>query len=275
MSAFDEELLRKRYGFRDPKKGGLKGDNYSQLMQKIISENQGKISERVLTRDAKRFQKNAKAIEKQTNKTVVVPDISDVIKKNTSILKGAEKGTLLTRTLRDRLANDVKAVLTENNITTKVGTVNKKLAGMVKTRMAATFKDYTKRNPTYGLPTNIHTIAVTETRSIVNTVRHEYAKRMTDELPDGYGTKKKWVHNDSLSEEPRRGHMLAARKAPIRINEQFTLSGYKKTSKGQVSTGKTYLADYPHDSKLPPSELIGCSCELEYVFVKERNKKDK
>ncbi|TGL39642.1 hypothetical protein EHQ53_14060 [Leptospira langatensis] len=270
MAAFDEELLRKRYGFRDPKKGNLKGQTYSKLMSKIIAENQNKISEKILTRDQKRFQVNAKTLEKASGKTVIVPDIKDVLTKQTSILKGAEKGTLLTRTLRDSLAKDIKDVLLENNMTTKTGTVNKKLVGLVKTKMKQTFQDYTKRNPAFGMPSNIHRIAVTETRTIVNTVRHQYVQRMNQNLPDGFATKKKWRHNDSLSMESRRGHLQAARRAPINLNAQFELSEYKKTSKGQRPTGKVYFAEYPHDQKLPASELINCACELEYVFVKQR-----
>jgi hypothetical protein len=258
MNAFDKARLGKKYGW--------KGGRYETLIGKILKENQEKIARVVTGIDQTRFEAQINQLrpKKPGQKKVIIPDARDLIKRSPTIIKAASQGELLTKTLREKLSASIKKTLLTENVTTTRGTVRKNLAEKVKAGLKDVYSTYTRNDPVHEMPANIHAIAVTETRTVVNTVRNEYVKEVAKET--GAETKKKWIHNGSLSQTARKGHVKLSRQRAIGIHEQFEVQGFKMTKGKWQATGEVYRADHPHDSTLPASETINCSCELEYTM---------
>jgi hypothetical protein len=103
-------------------------------------------------------------------------------------------------------------------------------------------------------------IAVTEIRTAVNGLLHEYAKRYARE--NGVSLVKRWKHNDALVKTPRCKHK-ALNGVAVPIDEPFTLQG---------ADGVVYYPQYPHDGILPAGETINCQCTFEIVKVNKMNK---
>jgi hypothetical protein len=256
-NAFDvasaRDKISKKY------KTSWKGKKYERLMSEIVSENMVKISEKVLKTDKKKFAMNLASIipKGRWEKEIKLPDLRTIISQSPTILKAAQEGQLLTKTLRKRLGTDIKEVLLSENITTKKGTVNKNIQKKLQKKLVKSFENYTKKNPKFGVPNNIRNIAVTESRAVINNIRLEYVQKLSRESKD-FEVKKKWIQNKSLSENPREVHTRLANGKAIPLNEQFNVNGY--------------MAFSPHDPRLPPKEFIGCSCELKYIFVPKKTK---
>lgn len=251
MGIFERKLLEKRYGY--------KGGKLQDLMTQIIRENQGRIAHAVTTTDKRRFEKNVKALAPKSDKgkKIIIPDVSNVIRRSPTIIKAADKGALMAETLRDRLRKDIKQVMLDEGITTTRGTVKRSIARKVEKQIGETFAGYTARNPEFGgVPTNLHAIAVTETRAVINNVRKEYVQAVAKE--SGREVMKTWVHNDSLSKTPRPGHERL-HGTTIPMHKRFVLKGAKRT----------YRVDGPHDERLPADEAIQCACELSFAFTGE------
>jgi hypothetical protein len=254
-TAFERARLRKKYEFR--------GKNYSALASKIIVEQSAAIADAVLTTDKKRFDRNLKALAPKgpTGKKVVLPDVSNVIRRSPTIIKAAEKGKLLTQTLREKIRSDVKNTLLEEGISTTRGTVPKNLTKKLEKQLTETFKEYTKSNPKYGMPSNVHTIAVTEARTVANQIRLEYTREVAKQTPD-HQVKKTWIQNRGLSREPRDSHARVDGQERD-IDKPFRLKG---------KDGNLYSPNGPHDAMLPASETIGCNCELSFRFSLRKRK---
>lgn len=251
---FEKALLRKKY------KTKVVGEKLADLCGKIVKENQSKISNAVLTTDRRRFDRNISKISpKGQEKRIRLPDVSNVIRRSPVLIKAADQGNMMSRTLRERLRKDLKESMLEANITTKSGKVNKNIARKMEKKIRQTFKDYVRKTPGYDMPANIHTIAVTETRSAINTIRDEYVREVNKETSNEYEIKKAWVHNDSLSKVGRPRHEQLSREKPIPLDARFNVNGH--------------MALRPHDPILPAEEFIGCNCELEYVWIKKTVKK--
>jgi hypothetical protein len=249
-----KERLSKKYS------DSWKGKKYEKLISNIIAENYAKISSNVLKADKKKFFLNLKTSMPKRNveKTIVLPPVKEVINKSPTIIKAAEKGKLLTKTIRDLLKNDIKQTLLSENITTKRGYVNKNIQKKLQKKIIETFQNYTERNKKFKVPNNVRNIAVTESRFVINNIRHEYVKRISNEVKNNFLIKKKWIQNKSLSKNPRESHTKLHNSRAILLNEQFNVNGH--------------LAYSPHDVRLPASETIGCSCELKYIFVPKTKK---
>lgn len=236
---------------------GWSGGKYQNLITTIVSENHQKVAEAVLTTDKARFQKNLGELSPKTSrgKQIILPDIRNVIRKSNTVIKAAEKGKLISETLRDRIKADVRQTLLENNVNTTRGTVRKDLAAQLSNKLRETFAGYTRKDPSLGMPPNIHAIAVTETRTVVNNARLEYVRAVARES-DRIAVKT-WVHNTSLSSKARRGHYLLDG-TQIRLGEKFIIKD---------EHGRHYRADGPHDPNLPASEVVSCNCELAFSFI--------
>lgn len=250
MGAYDKALLKKKYGWS--------GDKYQDLMGKIIKENQTKIADQILNSDKRRFDKNIRALmPKSHEKKFVLPDVGNIIRRSPTILKAADQGKLLMETVRDRIRKDVKDAMLQHGLTTKTGALNKNVVRTLRKNLNETFDGYTKKDPTFKKPTNIEVIAVTETNSVANNVRHEYAKQAEESAKDsGFEMAKRWKHNPSPKKHPREGH-LDLDGEEISMDEQFELQG---------GDGRTYLVQRPYDTSLPAGEVIACHCELEYFW---------
>lgn len=253
MARFDKKILMNKYRWN--------GRNVSELMEKILSFNRTKIAEAVLTSDRRRFERNLKIIEpKFQEKKIVIPDVGNVIRKSPTIIKAAERGKLIADTLRERIRKDIKAAMLENGVNNKNGTVNKNVTRSLRAKLNTTFNDYTRKDPTFKTPTNIEAIAVTETRTVMNTVRNDYAKEVSQNTQkDGFSMVKTWQHNRSPGGMPRKSHEALDGKT-IGIEEKFTI----------MDNNQTYLTEHPHSPVLPASQTITCRCELLYRWQRVR-----
>lgn len=259
--AFAKAALKSKYGWT--------GEKYSDLCSKIMKENRIKIANVVANEDERTYRKKLSQIRQETqgkgkDRTFKVPSSKKIIQQSNTIIKAAEQGRLMTKKLRQSLQANIKKTIMKHGVSDMNGSVPKEILEDAKKAVTKTFSTYTKGKGK-ELPANINTIATTETRSAVNTIRYEYTKKVNQEIKaDGYEIRKQWVHND-IAEVPRQSHIKLARSAPIGMDDYF-----KWTDKG-----KTFTAKHPHDTALPASQTINCNCENKFVVVKIYNKKAK
>jgi hypothetical protein len=279
MAKVHLDRISKRYGTE-----GWEGKNYQALMKIIIAENTQSITNKVAKINRSGWNSALKKITKK-EKRFIIPDIKDVLpKQSVFIRKGAQQGKILTDELRTRLKKDLRKTL--NQFTpktgeakfirrrgTKAGTTNEKLIGQFEKSISSTFKSYTKKDPKYGMPTNIHSIAVTEMRSSINTIKSQYMAKMLDDNPDLI-VHKNWIQNRHLSKVPRIGHGIVAKRKPIPLNSFYNVPSYKKVGGRWVRAGSDNML-HPHDPDAPADQTVSCSCEEEYVVRWKKTRKKK
>jgi hypothetical protein len=253
MSEFDKARLAKKYD--------MAGQSYRELAGKIIQENSTKIARAAYSSDKKRFRAAVnRALPARDSKKLVLPRESELLQRSPTIIKAADRGKLLTKTIREEMRRAVKRGLKEHGISTRAGNIPRRAAQSVRRELEGVYKPYTEKLGRSALPPNIKTIAETESRSVLNGARIEYANRMNKELgKTGHRVLKKWKHNPSLSKVPRRNHAAQGRKKAIPIGEKFALKGFK---------GAIHRVHGPHDPSLPAEDFINCKCELEFTVVK-------
>jgi len=251
MARFDRKFLMKKYKWD--------GRSYADLMSKIVIDNRTKTAEAVLNSDNRRFKSNLKKIEpKYQEKKIVIPDVGPILKNSPTIIKGVEQGKLINDTLRDKLRKDVLNSMLDNGVTNKNGTVNKNVTRSLRARLNKTFTDYTKKDPTFKKPSNIEAIAVTESKTVINNVRNEYARKVSESTyKDGFVMVKQWVHNRAPGGMPRSSH-VALDGVTVGIDDVFKIEDEKGT----------YYTDHPHSPALPADQVITCRCEVAYKWVR-------
>jgi len=248
---------------RIKKKYGWSGESYRKLIEKICVQNTENIHNnigRILVRDLK-----AKAKILRVGKQILVPDVTSVLpKRAVHLRKAATKGALMTDTLRDRLTNDLKQVLStptyEHQKGRLAGKVKESLVNDFQSKIAETFDGYTKKRGG-TVPSNLATIARTEVRSALSVVKNEYMQALADKNPD-MEIMKIWIHRGSgrRGYDPRGNHEDLDG-TQIKMDEDFEIIS---------EDGTRHLCAHPHDDRLPAGEVINCGCEMKYVFVKRR-----
>ncbi|WP_246838113.1 hypothetical protein [Leptospira mayottensis] len=256
-NAIDWARLKTKY------KDSWYGSNYQKLIHHIIAENQKKISQSVLRSDQDRLHDNLKNIlpKEPDSKTFKIPDIDHALKRSSTLIKAADNSKLMSITRREEIRKVIKNILTENPVQTQTGAIRKDISRKVESGLLEYFEGYTKNSPPYGVPRNIHAIAVTETRSVINNTRREYMKMTSTELGDECVILKSWIHNGTLSKRARSNHINLAKFGFIELDQKFSVKG---------GDGKTYYVDGPHDYALPPSEVISCNCEIRYSIKRKK-----
>lgn len=233
-------------------------------MTEIIAHNTEQVSKKVakISKDS-----YIKQVDKMSGKfkRLAVPDLSDVLPKRSVFMrKAADKGNLITDNLRDKLTKDLRAIIADPKYTRKRGELTGTLkASAIKDfedSIKQTFENYTKRDSRIGVPKNVHTIAVTEIRSVTNQIRNEYTMQMVKNNPE-VEARKQWRHNGRLVKEGRQSH-VDLDGTEIGSNEKFEVL--------DEQSGRVYMAEHPHAESLPAGSVIGCQCECQYfVRVKE------
>lgn len=262
MASIFFKRLEKKYG-----KEKLTGKKYQVLITEILAHNNEKASRAVGRLTNKSYQDSVKKLSKKKEKNVKLPDMANVIpKRSVFVIKGADTGKFLVENLRDRLQKDMREVLKKFDGTGKkrmetqrgtgTGKINNELVTMFEKQIKNTFENYTKRDPRYGVPSNIHTIAVTEIRSVVNMVKTEYKNKLVKKN-DKVKMRKTWIHNKSLSKKPRETHE--------RING-VTIAHDKKFRVGRPKNkgGGFDWMDRPHDPNAPDYQNYTCNCDILY-----------
>jgi len=251
------DRLKSKYG-----EGTVTGSTYAKLISEIIAENTSNVSKAVLRMDSEIIEKQVSKLERAKDKRITLPDIQEVFpKKEITIRKSAEKGNLISDNLRDKLTKDLRNILSETGYVSAKGKnkgfMKKSVIKEFEKSITKTFENYTKRDKNFGMPSNIHAIAVTETRSAVNNIKHEYMTAMVKENPE-LQTMKTWIHNGSMSKNSRPHHYKLHGKT-IPMNKLFKLKNN--------DTGEVFMIEYPHHESLPAGEVINCNCEVGYFLV--------
>lgn len=248
------------------KKYGYTGKSYRELMSIVIAENTQTIREKIYQSTSGVFDKFLKKVRPE-GKRIIIPTLQDVVPtQEIAIRKAAERGKLLTSTLRDKLSADLQSMFEILTPATKeqriirrrgtlAGTMNPDMIRIFKEKITESFESYMKVDPKFGVPSNIHQIAVTELRGAINPMKDLFVGRLINDNPD-LAVMKKWVHNPHLSKHPREIHAALGRRPPIPYSESFVFTG---------QNGGTVSMKYPHDPDAPAEEVIGCNCELEYT----------
>jgi hypothetical protein len=279
MAKIDWNHLKKKYGTENVRAG-----KYRALMREIIAHNTGQISDAMYRLSNAKMKRDIEST-KTTGKPIVVPDLSTILpKRKVYIRKGAERGDLLTDGIRQALSRDLRGVMeivTEKTgepryirrTGAKAGTINPKIIDEYERRITETFRGYVERDKLKGMPPNIHTIAVTEVRSTVNDIKIKYAQSVADKNKN-VEVMKVWVHNRGLSKTPRLGHMEVASKtmsSPIPIRHYFDVPMYYDSGRNKGKLRARHRMIGPHDPSAPPEQVIGCNCDIQFVFAKKKD----
>lgn len=204
---------------------------------------------------------------KVKSKRINFPKVEDLIPlENIQVIKSKERGKLITQSLKKSLNEDLKTALFESEKSpirqrgVLASTMNPEVTKYFKGLITDTFKNYTKRTGK-GMPSNIETIAVTETRRIINKSKDDYISSLAFKNPDTVRVMKVWRHNPHLSKNPRDNHSVMNGQE-INNSDFFQVPNPK-------DNGFTAMR-YPHDNNAPANQVIGCHCECEYfTMIKE------
>jgi hypothetical protein len=272
---FHLDRLKKKY-----KNIPVKGQTYRDLIKEIIAVQSENISKKVIKISDESWRRALKKIETKEKKINMV-GIEEVLpKRSIHLRKAADTGKLLTDTLRDKLTKDLRQVIDQFSdkgemITTtrrgaRTGRIKKEAIEEFEKKITETFQTYTKKDPDLKMPKNIHTIAVTEVRTTINEIKENYSKQLLSKNPD-IRIKKKWIHNKSLSKNPRIGHQRQERRKPIDMDTYFHVPLIVRRGGRLVNKGVTNMR-YPHDPTAPPEQVINCNCDIDYIFSRKRKK---
>ncbi len=271
MAKISSERLIKKYG-----KNNIQTGKYQKLMNEIISNNSETINRAILRISKQNYDK---ALKKITTKKqpFIMPKIEDVLPKRSVFMKkSAEHGKFIVDTLKDKLTTDLRQSIekwTKKPYETyrrqfklyKKPVVNPEIIDNFEKKIKDTFETYTKKDLKYGVPGNIHNIAVTEIRSNVDEIKYKYAEELL-RRNDNLEAWKKWLHYKFLSKKFRPGHREANGQM-VKFNEDFKINVYKEI-KGQYVFMGVVSCSHPHDSRLPLDQIISCNCG--YVIIIRR-----
>jgi len=259
--------LAKKYGINP---NDVSGTNYQTLMNDILARNTKNIAETTGKLSDSHWSKALGKVSTK-EKRFTMPDLSEVLPENqVYIKKTAESGQLITNTLRDRLSEDLTSALNEFRTKktdeqafirrrgTQAGTINPKVIDLFQQKITETFENYTKKDPKYGIPSNIKTIAVTEARSAINDIKEAYTNDLVKKNPN-VKMRKKWIQNKSLSKVPRQGHGVVNGQV-IDKNVKFLVPLFDKDGR----LVETTPMERPHDPNARLEQIIGCNCDIEY-----------
>lgn len=256
LAKFHLDQLKRKYGW--------KGGRYQDLISQVLAVNSENISRAVGRLSKDHYSRSLRSI-KAGARRVILPDVSDALpKRSVFFLKSAERGKLLSDELRDKLTRDLREVVQPGFIRRrgpKAGTVSPEAIKLLEEKIAKTFAGHIKRAPKYGMPTNIHTIAVTELRINADQMRHDYTQTLIDKNQGKVQVVKTVIKNNNLVREPRPEHerlAAATRRRPVPFNQDFI---YKTLD------GRTIITPHMHHPSMPADQVCGCQCETEYRTV--------
>jgi hypothetical protein len=247
-------------------------------MAEIVAHNTEAIHRAVGRLSADHYDRLRARLPKAVERRLVLPDLSEVLpKRSVHIRKAAERGKLLTDDLRAKLSNNLRQVLKDFpdqpyiiRRGAKRGRINPELTDLLEARLVRTFSSYTRRDPYYGVPANVRTIATTEVRSAASATKWEYVQRLKQRNPE-LRILKRWKHNKHLSEQPREHHMAADGQTRD-IDDRFTLQRREKGKGGRTRYVTVRLA-FPHDPEAAPEEVINCHCDFDVLVTAPKGRK--
>ena len=271
MAKIHVDRLKERYP-EAFKPGATTGANYQVLMAEIIASNHESTQRAVARIKTEHLKKQAATVRRTTAKIIAVPDISEVLpKRSVFIRKGAQNGNAISQTLRDRLTSDLRATVKEYLTSGKGsmqyrkgesrGQIRPELIDRMEARLKETFAGYTKKD-SQGMPSNLRTIAETETRSAISDIKHEWAQRVMEANPGKIRFTKTWRHHPSFSKTPRPGHR-EVNGHTVAMDARFKVPTVIRDKRG-FRWGEAEWMSYPHDPAASLGNIIGCHCDVDY-----------
>lgn len=260
MASIYFQRLTDKYG-----EDNLTGKKYQAMIKEILAHNNEKAGKAVGRLSGENYKNSVKKLNKETAKTVKLPDISNVLpKRSVFMIKAADSGKSISQTLRTDLERNLRDTLKQFQGTGKpqmeiqrgrtTGKLNPELIKVFQDKITKTFESRTKKDPKTGVPPNVRNIAVTEIRSTVGAIKEKYNRQLMKDNHNIIMTKT-WLHNRRLSKVPRQSHMNL-HGVSVGMDEKFTVSR-------EDGSGYDYMSR-PHDPAAPAEQNIGCSCELLY-----------
>lgn len=269
MSKFHLDKLKKKYKGVD-----ISGDTYSSIIKQIIDNNNMNIQKKIFNINEDRWKYFDNKYRPSRETRLVLPSEEEVFpKRGIQIRKATEKGEFITETLRDSLTKNLRESLFDEKMPylkkrgTTAGRINPDLITQFKQDIRKTFNSYSRKDPRLGVPSNVHTIAVTEVRGVINDTKNTFTQKMIDNNPF-LVVKKKWIQNKNLSKKYRRGHSVV-NGTTVDFNDFFKVPLYKEI-KGRFIKIATHLMRYPHDPTAIAEQVIGCNCDYDIIVTKIR-----
>ena len=251
-------------------KDQVTGQNYQEVMIQVIDKNTKNIQRAVGRLTNSNYEKQIVNLKKKgrlKEKTVLLPSMEEVLpKRSVSVLKAADSGKQITQTLSERMNKSLRDTLKQWQATGKpfeivsgvnAGKINPELINSFEKDIINVFQDYTRRDPSIGVPPNVKGIAITEIRSNIDTVKSEYHKELLRKNVDTMKMTKTWRQNKGLSKVPRKEHSEIDG-VTIPRDELFKVPS---------PTGGFDLMSHPHDPSAPADQVIHCSCDAVYKAV--------
>jgi len=256
MAKYHIDRLKKKYS-------DWTGQKYRDLMGDIIAHNTWQVAQTVVRTTDEKFKEIAKKTMQKQSKKIFLPALTQIIPdKKIHFRKAATEGHIIIDSVREDLSKKLREVLQKPELLKlrgrHAGRLNPEVVNALQQTITETFENYTKKNPRYGMPSNVHTIAVTEIRSAVNGMKKAYISGVMIRNPN-LDVTKTWLHNN-IAKKPRQGH-LSLNGITVGVHEKFKVER-------EDSSGFDFM-DHPHSDDAPPEQVIGCNCDIDYRFEKK------
>ena len=270
MAKTDFGYFQKKYKVDQELQGMLKNKEYRNIMTNIFEVNLEEMSAKTGSRSKKKWTEEFEKPQFKQRK-YIVPEFQEIVPSRMEI-RSRSRGQVqgISNTLRIQLTANLREKINSFKSRFKEPTyMKRRVSGRLEAEMqkeiSETFKNYTKRDPVLGVPSNVRVIAVTELRTAVSTIKSRTAHAIQSQNPM-LKLKKVWIHNPHLSKNTaniRIGHAEINGTKKL-IDEYFDVPLYKVIVGIPLKIGSNKMMN-PHDLSAPPSQVIGCHCDIEYV----------
>ena len=246
------------------KKFNWDGKDFRTLIVNIFAKGKKTVEERVMQDTFASWNRQKKKLD------IELPSVTDYLSSNANLVRVSQIGSKeVTDTLKQQIMGDLRRAIDENQakgIFKRDNLLSDDVIDSFKGKMKDTFKNYNKKDTvTAG---KLETIALTESRNIVNTLKYDYAIGIADSNPS-ISLQKTWNHYPFKSKEPRKGHR-EVNKATIDIRALYKVNYYKKVKGNWVLSGND-LMRFPHDPNVGARQNINCHCDISFK-IKRRKK---
>jgi hypothetical protein len=204
-------------------------ERYEALVADIIEDNKRELERKVQEISDDKFRKyKVRGKDLQLVSIIGLP----------TVRKSAESGKEITWQIRNKLTRGLRKALNDNPIDMEAAI--EAMRQVVLTEPAIS-------------PNKAKMIGITETRSAIDLMRYEYAKRYAQ--LNHVALVKKWIHNDHLVKKFRKHHKEL----------DGMVVGLHDTFPVMTLSGHVYQAQHPHAPGLPAGEVINCQCSYEII----------
>jgi len=265
------DRLKRRY-----KDVVAKGTKAVDILKQVLDKNLSDIQDGVFDNMDSKWKKFVNKFKKKSDIDLSLPSKEDITEiRSVQLIKNQENGRAISQRLKEQLTDELRKAVSKFDEDTIIsergkGRINPRLIDQFEKQITKTFEGYTKKDKKFNMPKNVHTIAVTEIRGSINSMKDRYVQKIIDENPD-VEVKKKWIHNIRLSKVPRRGHIQVSKKRAIAYNDFFDVPLYLERQGRLVRVG-SHKMRYPHDPTAPITQTANCNCDYDVIVIKRKRK---